>query len=459
MPPRQRASAAVAGDKMIPDDFAAAMAALGPFEPAPRIAAGVSGGADSMALALLADAWVRECGGSLLALVANHGLRPESGGEAALTVERLRARGIAARLLEIRELSHGPGLAERARAARYAALEEACAEAGILHLLLGHHAADQAETLLIRSLSGSGEHGMAGMAPLVETARLRLLRPLLSVPPGRLRTWLTARGVGWVDDPSNADTKALRPRLRALRRDQDGEGPATAALVAAAMASGRARGEQDRRIAECLAETTALRPEGFAILRGSRLPEAALAALIQTLAGAEYPPSTRSIAAVAADLRPATLAGVRLLPAGRLGPGLLAVREPAAMAPPIEARPGAVWDARFRLGMQACVPPGTTLGALGADAARLRRSSCLPAAVLWTLPALRCSDTLLAVPHLHYPDSEGCAKFPMLFSPPRPAVAAPFWSGDASGGATPYVEANLAPQRYEAHHVGMSKER
>ena len=55
------------------------MTALGPFEPAPRIAAGVSGGADSMALALLADAWARERGGSLLALIVDHGLRAESG--------------------------------------------------------------------------------------------------------------------------------------------------------------------------------------------------------------------------------------------------------------------------------------------------------------------------------------------------------------------------------------------
>ena len=82
---------------------------------------------------------------------------------------RLDARGIAAKMLEIHGLEHGPALAERARTARFAALEAACAEAGILHLLLGHHAGDQAETLLIRALGGSGPAGMAGMAPLVET--------------------------------------------------------------------------------------------------------------------------------------------------------------------------------------------------------------------------------------------------------------------------------------------------
>jgi tRNA(Ile)-lysidine synthase len=343
-------------------------------------------------------------------------------------------------VLEIDGLTRGPALAERARAARFDRLETACARAGILHLLLGHHAGDQAETLLIRSLGGSGPAGMAGMAPLVETRRLRLLRPLLAVPPARLRALLASLGVAWIEDPSNADVTALRPRLRLLRRDGDGESSATAALVAASVASGRSRAETDRHVAASLAEQAVLRPEGFAVLSGRPLAPSAFAALLQVLAGAPFPPATRSIVALAAAPRPATLAGVRLLPAGRLGPGLLAVREPAAMAPPVPARAGAVWDRRFRLGDTALVPPGTTLGALDGDAALLRRCSSLPSAVLRTLPAVRHGATLLAVPHLHYPDHRMCAGFPMLFSPPRPAVAAPFWFGDASRCAKHYVD-------------------
>jgi tRNA(Ile)-lysidine synthase len=412
-------------------EFAVAMAALGPFEPSPRIAAGVSGGADSMALALLAETWARERGGSLLALVIDHGLRPASATEAAATVERLGSIGISARLLPIDGLTRGPALAERARAARFTALEAASAATGNLHLLLGHHAGDQAETLLIRALGGSGPAGMAGMAPLVETTRLRLLRPLLAVPPGRLRATLSVAGVAWVEDPSNVDTAALRPRLRLLRRDRDGEGAATAALVAAATAAGRSRAGQDRNVAANLAAQASLRPEGFAVLSGQPLEPPALAALVQALAGASFPPATRSVVALAAAPRPATLAGVRLLPAGRLGPGMLAVREPAAMAPPVSARPGAVWDGRFRLGDAAVVPPDAMLGALGDDAAALRRFSPLPAAVLRTLPAIRLGETLLAVPHLVYPDRKGCEHYPTQFDPPRPAAAAPFWFGDA----------------------------
>jgi tRNA(Ile)-lysidine synthase len=412
-------------------EFAAAMAVLGPFEPAPRIAAAVSGGADSMALALLADVWARERGGSLLALVVDHRLRPESGPEAAAAAARLGALGIATRLLTIGGLARGPALAERARSARFAVLEAACAAAGILHLLLGHHAGDQAETLLIRSLGGSGPAGMAGMAPLVETRRLRLLRPLLAVPPARLRATLESAGVAWINDPSNVDASALRPRLRLMRRDRDGEGSATAALVAAATASGGRRTEQDRSVAASLAEDAVLRPEGFAMLSGRPLAPSAFAALLQALAGAPFPPATRSLVALAAAPRPATLAGVRLLPAGRLGPGLLAVRELAAMAPPVPALAGAVWDRRFRLGAPALVPPNATLGALGDDAARLRRFSQLPSAVLRTLPAVRLGAALLVVPHLFYPDRERCEGFPVHFSPPRAAAAAPYSFGDA----------------------------
>src|SRR3954453_10441956 len=129
-----------------------------------------------------------------------------------------------------------------------------------------------------------------------------------------------------------------------MRRDRDGEGSATAALVAAASASGRRRAERDRDVAASLAETVSLRPEGFAVVsEGCPLPPAALAALLQTIAGARFPPPTDAVAALAADPGPATLAGARLLPAGRFGPGLLVVREAAAMAAPIPALPGAVW--------------------------------------------------------------------------------------------------------------------
>jgi tRNA(Ile)-lysidine synthase len=272
---------------------------------------------------------------------------------------------------------------------------------------------------------------MASMAPVVETRTLRLLRPLLAIPPVRLRATLRSVGVAWVEDPSNIDAAALRARLRLLRRDHEGVGSATATLVAASIAAGRLRGEQEGRVAASLADSVGLRPEGFALLSGQPLEPSVLAALLQTIAGAPFAPATRSVSGLAAVLRPATLAGVRLLPAGRLGTGLLAVREATAMAQPVPAQSGTVWDGRFRLCGEGRLPAEATLGPLGDDAARFRRASPLPSAVLRTLPAVRLGSALLAVPHLLYPDHKGCERFPVLFSPPRPAAAAPFWIGDA----------------------------
>ena len=260
------------------------MARLGPFEPAPRLAAGVSGGADSMALALLAAAWARERGGSLLALIVDHGLRPEAAAEAGQAAARLQARGIPACVLRIEGLARGSAMAERARDARFKVLIETCAADGILHLLLAHHAADQAETVLIRELGSSGPAGLAGMSALLEMAELRILRPLLDVPPNRLRELLEVAGVGWSEDPSNRDMTALRPRLRMLRRDREGVGPATLALAAAAAAAGRQRFGHDDAIAGELALHASFRPEGFALLDRPVSP-GALAALMQAVSG------------------------------------------------------------------------------------------------------------------------------------------------------------------------------
>jgi tRNA(Ile)-lysidine synthase len=415
--------------------FAAAMALLGPFEPAPRIAVGVSGGADSTALALLADAWARDRGGKCLALVVDHGLRVESRGEAAETAANLTGRGIAVCVLTLEGLERGPAMAERARDARSRAMTEACAKDGFLHLLLGHHAGDQAETVLIRTLGGSGPSGLAAMASLFETPTLRILRPLLVIRPWRLRALLVAAGLAWIEDPSNADPAALRPRLRMLRRDRDGGGSATAALLVASVASGQRRADEESRVAVDLSERASFHPEGFCLLSAGPIPPRALAALLQTVAGAGFPPPTEAVAALAGAPRPATLGGVQLLPAGRLGAALMMVREAAAMAPAIPARPGALWDGRFRLGRHAIIPEGASLGALGDDAARLRRVSALPAAVLRTLPVLRLDANLLAVPHLRYPDPDTCACFPVSFYPPLPAAAAPFHGPIAYGDA------------------------
>jgi len=328
----------------------------------------------------------------VLGLIVDHGLRPESAREAAETAERLQKIGVASVVIPLDGLVRGLGLAARARAARHAALEPACATRGILHLLFGQHARDQAETLMIRTASGSGAFGLAGMAALKETAQVRRLRPLLDMPPGRLRATLRAAGLAWVEDPSNHDLTQHRARVRLTLDDPDGCGQRTRILCVTADRHGVARQAEEAAIAAVLAESVALHPEGYAVLRPGPLPAPALAALLGMLSGAEFPPSARAVADMAAAPRSGTLAGVQFLPAGRLGPGLLLVREAAAMAADCSAVHGLLWDGRYRV----CVPPpdGAMVGAWGNEARGDRRG--LPFAVARTLPVLRQDGAVIA---------------------------------------------------------------
>lgn len=397
----------------VPDsEFAAAMVRLGPFGAAPRLVAGVSGGPHSLALALLASAWARARGGTLLAVICDHGLRPESGAEALEAAAALTARGIATRTIRL-GLAPGPGAQARARMARLEALLAACAEAGAPWLLLGHHRADQAETLLLRALAGSGEAGLAAMQPARVTPPALVLRPLLGFPPARLEACLAAAGLSPARDPSNRDPRFERVRLRAALADPDGAGPGVAALAHAAVRFGARRAAREAEVAARLAAAAMLRPEGFARLDLAALGRdavavAALGALIRAVGGRSFAPARAGLEALL-ERGEGTLGGAELRRGGLL------LREGAAIGPPVPARQGAFWDGRFRLageGQEGCV-----IDRLGPDAARLPRPAWMPARVAQTLPAVRCNTTLVAVPALAYPSEVAVAPFRMWFAP------------------------------------------
>ena len=377
--------------------FVEALERLGPFGAKPRLAVAVSGGADSTALALLAQDYCVAQGGEAKGFIIDHGLRPGSAEEAAVTARRLGERGIVAKIVTLRDLPRGAGLQEMARAARYEALAEAAAADGLLHLLLGHHAADQEETVAMRATRGHG--GAEGMSAWSARTRILLLRPLLGVRPEVLRSYLHMQNMEWVEDPSNHMTKFERVRRRL-------EG------VSAAPAGAAERAARESDVAAFFAARAQFRPEGFVLLDAGTAPPAALGALIRTLGGAVYPPRQEALARLGAQLRPATLGGVRMLPAGRLGAGWLLMREPSACAAAVAATRGTVWDGRFCLESEPY--PGQTLGALAVDAVKYKKFKNLPSIVLYGLPALRDTSGKLTFPA------------PVRFCPAVPATSHPF---------------------------------
>ncbi len=423
-------------------DFTDLMTPCGPFEPRPLLAVAVSGGADSLALALLAHEWARARNGRIVALTVDHGLRPEARAEARTVGRWMRQRGIAHRVLAWRGPKPKSGIQAAAREARYRLLTEWCRSEGALHLLVGHTCDDQAETVLLRLAAGSGPHGLAGMPSIQELAAARILRPLLGIARGRIVATLRARSQLWIEDPSNRDERFARIRVRRMLAAASRGGTHAANLARSAGELGRFRAGQERKVADVLARAVELRPEGYALLDAAVLAEAApeigrraLAALLATIGGLGYVPRGDAVRTLHAELcadragKGRTLAHCRLV---RDGGAWLVVRETRGIeSAAAKARALRGWDGRFDLTL-AGAWRGTRVAALGAQGwaelvarAPDPRGGPLPYPARLPVPALWDRKGLVAVPALGW--RRGPKKTAIsAFRPRRPLVPAVF---------------------------------
>jgi tRNA(Ile)-lysidine synthase len=409
---------------LLPVEFDRLMQAVGPFESRPRVAVAVSGGSDSMALALLAADWAIRRGGAIAAITVDHGLRAAAAAEARQVGRWLRARGVAHRILCWRPPAGAlsGGVQAAARAARYALLTDWCRRHGVLHLALAHQQEDQAETLLLRLARGSGLDGLAAMAPITERAGVRLIRPLLPIARTRLRAMLADARQPWIDDPSNDDPAHARIRMRRLLPGLAAEGLDAARLAATAAHLGRARAAIDDAVAELLAKAAIIHPAGYVRLDAAVLRSApaevslrALARCLMAVGGSAYVPRHDRLDRLHGKMRAGALAGGATLAGCLIAPrrgALLVCREPAMAAEEVVIAPGAtvLWDGRFRISLKpdsGARRPRLVVRRLGIDgwaaiAARdpRLRGHPVPSLVRPSLPALWGARGVIAVPHL-----------------------------------------------------------
>jgi tRNA(Ile)-lysidine synthase len=188
------------------------------WKAAPAIVLAVSGGPDSIALMWLAARWRESLarGPRLIAVTVDHGLRSEAAREARDVKHLARSLDLTHRTLRWSGAKPKTGLPAAARAARYRLLAQAARAGGATHILTAHTRDDQAETLLMRLLCGSGIAGLAAMARESEREGVLLARPFLDVSKSRLVATLKKAKVGFADDPTNRDLSFTRPRLRTL---------------------------------------------------------------------------------------------------------------------------------------------------------------------------------------------------------------------------------------------------
>jgi tRNA(Ile)-lysidine synthase len=185
-----------------------------------RILVAVSGGSDSKGLLLALHSALGAAeykGFSLVACTVDHALRAESVDEAEAVASFSAELGIPHRIARWEGKKPATGIQAAARNKRYELLAEAAEALGADCIATGHTLDDQRETIAMRGLRDpGGGHGAAGMAAgMLYGCRIWVLRPFLDLRRAQIRSFLEARGVGWLEDPSNANPEFERVRVRA----------------------------------------------------------------------------------------------------------------------------------------------------------------------------------------------------------------------------------------------------
>jgi tRNA(Ile)-lysidine synthase len=269
---------------------------LAGLEPGEKVLAACSGGPDSLALAAALAFEAPRAGLMAGGVTIDHGLQPGSAVRAQRVTEVMAALGLSPALSfavtvqpaggyggsspragAVPQTGPYPGPEAAARAARYAALDQAADSTGAARVLLGHTLDDQAETVLLGLARGSGARSLAGMAP----SSGRYLRPLLGIRRDQTRTACTALGLEPWDDPQNRDPALTRARVRdqLMPALEQALGPGVAAALA--RTAGLLRADAD--VLDGIAAAEADRLGGPAAARDHGWPTGELATLPEAI--------------------------------------------------------------------------------------------------------------------------------------------------------------------------------
>jgi len=395
-----------------------------------------------MALLVLSKQWAERHGGKITALIVDHRLREDSTTEAETVLGRVRLLGVDGCILTRDGKPIVSNIQAQARVSRYRLLIDWCVRNGNLHLLLGHHRDDQAETLRMREERGSGDDGMAGMPAVLEYAGVRLLRPLLHVQKSRLRATVAECGLVAVEDPSNSDLRFDRVRTRrGIATEADRE-----FLSGRADRYGVDRFCREEAAAAHLAGSAEIYPEGYAILDPHSWRQGAndvclrvLSALCGMIGGRRHPPHRKKVERLQDAIMRDAVGGGRTMSGCRIVPSsgkLLIFRELELIEKALILDRELLWDGRYRVEFKTG-RAHLSIRKLGEDGVHqvLTRQpglpfGCLPKCVRPTLPAIWDLEGVYQVPHLSYSrditDADGLSITKVRFAPIRPLQATRF---------------------------------
>ncbi len=203
------------------NDFINKVNSLSYFPKQANIAVAVSGGADSLCLAILLKEYCILNNYSLTALIVDHKLREESTKEANYVVSILKKQDINSVILTREEIPLFTKTQEIARQDRYNLLSNYCKKNYISHLFIAHHFNDQIETIVMREEKGQNLIGGAGISAKVVLKDVILLRPFLNYTKQQIINTLLKYTKEWVEDPSNNNNKYHRVRVRNFLKENE----------------------------------------------------------------------------------------------------------------------------------------------------------------------------------------------------------------------------------------------
>jgi tRNA(Ile)-lysidine synthase len=365
-----------------------------------HIALAVSGGSDSMAMLRLAEQWSKGLV-KLTVLTVDHGLRLEAAAEAAQVAAWCDVFSIEHHTLHWQGEKPKTGVQAKARAARYDLMTAWCVRNQVAWLLTAHTQDDQAETVLMRQSRTNTVESLAGIWETSEWGGAKIMRPLLSLRRAELRSFLNRVGQAWIEDPSNADERFERVRVRKTMDETR-----IADLAQIAVDAGRAARGLEISAKTWLEQHLTVFPEGYGTVPRTafcalevELQRRVLQQLIQNFgAGNRVDPGeldhiSRWIAGGGLSRR--TLGGAVIASrkevlvvgreAGRISPTPVLVSDSGEV----------LWDRRFSV----LAPPQSQIVPAVISKGFARRKD-IPSFVQGSLPAVLLGNGTIAVPHL-----------------------------------------------------------
>ena len=371
-----------------------------------RLGVAVSGGSDSLALLYLLHEWGQA---ELFAVTVNHRLRPEAASEALHVAHLCDRLGVPHQILDWAGWAGKGNLQDQARRSRYSMIADWARGLNLGGVALGHTMDDQAETILMRLARGAGVDGLSGMAGRFSRDGMAYLRPTLPLNRDELRTFLTARKLRWVEDPSNEDLDFERVRMREALAILAPLGVTKEQLCTVAANLGEARAAISWMAASWVAKSAKVVAGDLIFDRPaySGLPaemrRRLLAQGVRWISSSDYPPRRQAVEAALRVIREGgntTLHGCRVMVSDMT---VRITREHAAVRD-LSGPSDALWDRRWILkGPHA---PELVVRALG-DAVKDCpdwRATGMPRISLLASPALWRGDTLIAAPVAGFDD-------------------------------------------------------